>query len=71
MFFDFFLFVCFFIKYLCLFDIIFEIICFNSLLMCLFYIVNYMSMFDFKLRMDYKNIFWYCCGFNVLDMMRI
>lgn len=59
------------IKYLRSFDITFETTCFNSSSMRLLYIANHMSMFDPKSRTDYKNIFRYCRGLNVLDMTRI
>ncbi|XP_061163833.1 toll-like receptor 2 [Saccostrea echinata] len=64
------------IKYLLSNDIVFETTCFNSSSLRLLYIANHMNMFPdvngpSQPMSDYKNIFRYCRGLQVLDMTKI
>ena len=64
------------IKYLLSYKIVFETTCFNSSSLRLLYIANHMDMFpdqpvSLTPSSDYKNIFRFCRGLNVLDMTRI
>lgn len=64
-------------QYLLSNNIVFETTCFNSSSLRLLYIANHMNMFPDAHSgppqpvSDYKNIFRYCRGLNVLDMTKI